>query len=420
MRLFGRKPRKVTEVESTPIAPEMNYQEMYMNGRTPSAAYREGTKEAIQRVLETVEEQAEKRVKDGFSEINFTAGVLNCFFIEFMFTSYPQHLWLVYLIEAMYLFPAKVRFLLNTKPLNSVYYLLDYCWVMNGAGVLTFIIMFAGQRNVPNVVREQLFLAAYGTAIGPLLGATLTLPFVSLIFHNLDFMTSVFIHFYPPLLFYILRWLPETVHNAWPNAFDLDYEVQFWPNGSFTGNVFGNTIIAYLLWFIPYTLWQLFIGLDLPRQTRQKILSDGSIAPTVYDTVYHNNMRAGLCVTAGKRFWNRPKEVSLEQCKTNDFELRDFIVYMAVHFFNAIMALIFLAYPCYLSKYVHGFFLWVLLALCTYRGGKRYTYYSTKMYAKIIRKHFADEINSSPNEFVGAEDTPSEDKKEDGYQTVKI
>ena len=393
-----------------------------MYTKNPSTFFRQGEKEAIERVLETVEEQAEKRVRDGFSEINFTMGVLNCFFIEFMFTVYPEHLWLVYLIEALYLFPLKVYTLFNTEPLNTVYYLFDYCWVMNGLGVLGFIILFAGKTNISDELREQLFLAGYGTAVGPLLGATLLLPFVSLIFHNLEFMTSVFIHFYPPLLFYILKWMPNEVKAAWPEAFGLDYEVQFWPNGSFTGNVFGNTIIVYLVWYVPYVLWQLFIGLDLPRKHRHKKLKDGTPAPTVYDTVFHSNMRAGLCVKMGEYLWDRPKEISLEQCKTNDFEMRDFYVYMGIHFLCAVNSIVVLGYPCFLSKYIHALFLWVLLALCTYRGSKRYTYYSTKMYGKIIRKHFAEVINTTPREpSPRTEESPLQDEiKVNGYQSVEV
>lgn len=361
--------------------------------RTPSSAYRDGTKEAIERVLEKVEEQAEKRVNDGFREINFTMGVLNCFFVLWVFDVYPQHLWIVYIVEALYLFPKKFQFLLNAKPLNQAYYYLDFCWFMNISAVVCLIVLFAGKNRISDEVRMQLFLGAFGTACGPLLGATATLPFVSLVFHHLESMTSVFIHFYPPLLFYILRWKADVVREAWPNIFDLDYDVTFWPsNGSFTGCVFGNTVVFYLVWIIPYFFWQLFIGLDLPRTHRRTKLADGSPAPAVYDTVFHANMRNGLCVVMGNILWKRPKEVSLQHVKTNDFEMRDYLFYMGWHLFSGIGSTVFFAYPCFVNKYVHGAFLWVLAALCTYRGSKRYTYYSTKMYSRIIRKQFADEI----------------------------
>jgi hypothetical protein len=379
--------------------------------RTPSVAYRQGTREAIERVLEQVEYQAEKRVRDGFSEFNFTLGVLNCFFGFFVFSTFPQHFWILYLMEAFYLFPAKVKFWISAKPLNQIYYSFDFCWVMNFAAVSGFAILFIAKQSIPDNVRKQLFLAAYGTACGPLTAATALLPFVSVLFHNRDTMTSFFIHFFPPLLFYAMRWEKDVIKQAWPNTFDLDYDIEFWPNnGSFTNCVFGNTIICYLIWYVPYIIWQLTIGLDLPRTTRHKKQSDGTPTPTIYDTVYHSTMRNNLYVTLGKVLWNRPKEVSMEHVKTNDFELRDFQVYMGLHLLNGILSVIVLAYPCYLNKYVHGAFLWILFAICTFRGAKRYTYYSTKMYAKIIRKHFADEIEpDASNENDVFEISPSQD-----------
>jgi hypothetical protein len=45
-------------------------------------------------------------------------------------------------------------------------------------------------------------------------------------------------------------------------------------------------------------------------------------------------------------------------------------------------------YPCYLSKDAHGSFLVVLLIICTYRRLKRYTYYCTAIYARIVRSKF--------------------------------
>jgi hypothetical protein len=362
--------------------------------RTPSVAYREGTREAIEKVLEKVDEQALKRVRDGFSELNFTIGVLNCFFILAMFNVYPQHLWIVYIVEALFLIPAKFHTLIEAKPLCNIFYYFDLCWFMNISGAILLVLLFLGKGQIPEEFRKELFLGTYGMACGPLLGATAALPFVSLVFHNVETMTGLFIHFYPPLLFYTFRWKAGEILEAWPNAFALDYEIVFWPQGSFTGCVFGNTIIAYFVWFVPYLIWQLYYGLDLPRSERKTKLADGSPAPAVYDTVFHSTMRNGLCVAGGKLLWKRPEEVSMEQVKTNNFEMRDFIVYMGVHMVAVLLSTVCLAYPCYLSKYAHAAFLWMLAILCTYRGSLRYTYYSTKMYSKIIRKQFADKLDN--------------------------
>jgi len=360
--------------------------------RTPSKAFRDGTREAIQQVLTEVESQSAKRINEGFSEINFTLGVINCFVITYVFGAFPQHLWIVYVLESMFFFPLKAKFLWYAKPLCQIYYLLDYCWIMNIAGVVALIAVFAGKSALNEELRKHIFLAAYGTACGPLLSATAVLPFISLVFHHLHSMTSVFIHFYPPLLFYILRWNSEKVLAAWPNTFHLDHDIEFFSKTTFLGTVFGNTVAAYLAWFVPYCIWIFFVAMDLPRETRKKKLSDGSPALTEYDTVFHANHRNGSCVTFGKMFWNRSVEKSKRQIARNDFETRDLAVYMAVHFACAIGSIVFVAYPCYLSKYAHGTFLVFLLVICTYRGSKRYTYYSTAMYARIIRSKFDHHI----------------------------
>ncbi len=214
-------------------------------------------------------------------------------------------------------------------------------------------------------------------------------------------MTSVFIHLFPSLLFYTLRWKADEVKEAWTYVFHLDHDtMQFWPTTTttsfkFTGTVFGNTIILYLAWFVPYCLWIYFIGIDLPRKNRRKKLANGNPAPAIYDTVFHSNMRQGLCIKAGAIFWKRPVEESKKQVACNDFELRDLGVYMSLHFIASLSSMIFVAYPSFMYRYAHGGYLVIILFMCTWRGAQRYTYYSTKMYSSIIRRQFADDLELS-------------------------
>jgi hypothetical protein len=208
-------------------------------------------------------------------------------------------------------------------------------------------------------------------------------------------MTSVFIHFYPPLLFYILRWNADEVLAAWPNMFHLDHDIEFFSSNAFVGTVFGNTIIAYLMWYIPYCIWIFSVGLDLPRQTRQKTGADGKPRSAKFDTVFHTNHRKGNCIAIGKLFWGRPVEESKKQIANNDFELRDLVAYMILHFIAAVTSILILAYPSYLSKYAHGTFLVILLIITTWRGAQRYTYYSTEMYSRLIKSKFNDELQEN-------------------------
>jgi len=343
-------------------------------------AYRKGTSAAIRNVIDEIDRQAKKRVESGFNEISFTLGVSNCFLIIVFFCNYPEHFWLLYFIQGLYFFPVKFMELMRKVP-NQVFYLLDFCWIMNFLGIISLVILMFS-RGISRYVHKVLFHAAFGIACGPLLGSTMSLPFVSLIFHDVSSMTSVFIHIFPPLLFYCMRWNADDVKDSWPNTFLLDYEVNFFPKPglSFEETVFGSTIIFYFLWFVPYTAWQLVVGLNLPK-------NEGK-----YDTVFHSNMRDGACGMMGKTLWNRSSADSLKQSKTNDFEFRDFVAYMTIHVIAFLTSLLILAYPCSLSRYAHGTLLSICAVICVWRGSKRYTYYSTKMYSQLIRKQFSDDL----------------------------
>jgi len=343
-----------------------------------SQAFNLGSNTAIQNVIDELDLQSSKRVKAGFNEVTFTLGVLNCFLILFFFNDLPQYFWLLYLSEALFFIPVKFIQMIRAVP-NQAFYYLDFCWIMNFCGVVALLIMMFGRNLLSEQFIKVVFLGSFGVSCGPLLGANIALPFVALIFHEVSSMTSVFIHIYPPLLMYVMRWKAEKITDAWPNKFLLNYDVDFFPSADipFLQSVFGATTILYFMWFVPYTIWQLSVGLNLPK-------NDGK-----FDTVFHSTMRGGLCIQIGNIFWKRPVERSMDQMRTNEFEIRDFVVYMTFHVIAAFASMLVLAFPCSLSSYAHGVFLLICLILCTWRGAQRYTYYSTKMYSNLIRKQFA-------------------------------
>jgi len=347
-----------------------------------SNAYRRGISTAIRNVIDELEQQGAKRVKDGFNERMFTFGVINFFLILYIFGVYPQHFWLLYLIEALYFVPIKFIQMIRAVP-NEGFYYLDFCWIMNFGGIIALIVLMFGGGTFPEWVHRALFLTSFGVSCGPLLAADLAMPWIALIFHDVSSMTSLFIHIYPPLLLYSFRWRADEVKEAWPNTFRLDYDVDFFPAPGevpFVQSIFGGSIILYLAWFVPYMIWLLSVGLALPQNGGK------------FDTVFHANMRNGLCVQFGTMFWKRPIELSIEQNRTNEFEMRDVGIYITGHVFGYVAALLLLAYPCSLSQYVHGSLLFICAVICTWRGAQRYTYYSTKMYSLLIRKQFAAEL----------------------------
>jgi len=274
--------------------------------------------------------------------------------------------------------------------------------MMNFMGV--FLLIFFGMEynnSIPIIgylssalspdLRKQVFLAVFGIACGPLLAATATLPFVSIIFHDTNAMTNTFIHIFPPLLVYTLRWHAQEIAHAWPNFFKLDYfhDLHFFPStqnkGTMFGNVLTNTAFVYILWLLPYVSWMFLVGLDLPRKNDK--MKERDSTQLQYDTVFHFWMRSGGCLAFGKYFWRRSKEKSLIQIQNNDFELRDFILYMIIHILSFASALL-LAYACFASKFMYRLLLCGVTYICVYRGAKRYTYYTTKMHSKSLRKEF--------------------------------
>mmetsp|Transcript_46693 Transcript_46693/g.141464 ORF Transcript_46693/g.141464 Transcript_46693/m.141464 type:complete len:219 (-) Transcript_46693:152-808(-) len=208
----------------------------------------------------------------------------------------------------------------------------------------------------------------------------------------------------PPMSMYTLIWHADALREAWPAIFHLDYisDISFFPESGYLflpftnlGSVASNSIALYFSWFIFYSVWQVSIGMDLPRKFRRTKLNDGSPAPTKYDTVFHSTVRGGLCVVMGKIVWGRPKSVSLKQMEDNDFELRDLALYMGAHALASVLSIYVSAYACFSSKAVHLSLISFLLVITVHRGAKRYTYYSTMMYGRMIRKQFAEQMSLS-------------------------
>merc|ERR1712070_677952 len=120
-----------------------------------------------------------------------------------------------------------------------------------------------------------------------------------LLFHDVDQTVSVFIHFFPALVFYTLRWQYSRLNAKWPSLFyrgPFD-DIEMW-------EIVLYAVAFYLLWFIPYFVWMLLGGSRLPQnQTFDTCLGlnkrrrQTSNVNTPHDTVFHFNMRD---ITFGK------------------------------------------------------------------------------------------------------------------------
>ena len=101
-------------------------------------------------------------------------------------------------------------------------------------------------------------------------------------------------------------------------------------------------------------------------------------------------MRQGLCITFGTYFRGRSKKESIALCKENNFDLIDFFIYMMCHLIAAMASLVCIGYPCFEWQEFHLIMIIFVTWIVVGRGAKRYTYYSTKMYARVLREQFAE------------------------------
>lgn len=253
-------------------------------------------------------------------------------------------------------------------------------------------------NNVPTFIDIGIvWKALLGVSCGPLMGANIVLPFVSCLFHDLNTMSGLFIHLLPPMVVYTFMWHTNDIRRCWPDIFHLTYmeELEFVPTLKL-GGVLGNATILYLFWCIPYIVFMLAMGgIDLPK----KYQKDGvTLKHPKWDTVFHSTMRQGVCVVIGKVFRGRTKSQSLKLNEDSNYDLTDFYLYMMFHMIASLASIVVIAYPCFTCQRFHIFVLAFATFLAVTRGASRYTYYTTKMYSKSLRREFASILEESKEE----------------------
>eukprot|EP00928_Gymnodinium_smaydae_P017666 TRINITY_DN16759_c0_g3_i2.p1 TRINITY_DN16759_c0_g3~~TRINITY_DN16759_c0_g3_i2.p1 ORF type:complete len:365 (-),score=16.93 TRINITY_DN16759_c0_g3_i2:78-1172(-) len=337
-------------------------------------------RETVLRCLKVIAEGSDKLKHRGLSTWRFFFGVANLLLVTVCFVGYPQHFWLLYTLEAFVLFAIRGVRLANAKPLSEVLYWLDYCWIVNFTCNLLFVLFtldaycnFGIFKCLDALdqksLREFLFCAAFGTFCGPLLGAVGALG-NALIFHDVDNTSSVFIHLFPSLLMYTLRWNTQDVTNTWPDVFQLNYfeEINPW------SGIYASPMLFYAGWWFVYTVWLCTCGLQCPHKG--------------YDTVFHSLMRPfnPLSKMLG---WS--KDEHARRAKENDFTVKSALVYMVFHSVAVAVGTL-LAVGCFMSQYFHAASCATMALLAIYKGASRYSYYMLESYTNVLRKEFGESL----------------------------
>ncbi|KAJ3772391.1 hypothetical protein FB446DRAFT_736792 [Lentinula raphanica] len=178
-------------------------------------------------------------------KISFFFGVMSLLLSALLFGLAPQWVHISYTVQALYLLPLRV-YLYKKRAWH--YFLFDLCYYVN---ILNFIYIWLLPHS------PALFIACYCLNHGSLASAVITWR-NSLVFHDLDKVTSLFIHIYPPFCFTVIR-------HYYPNAeerFPALHEIQHL-----------NPWRALLLSAGIYSIWQLLYWKFVFVDRREKIES---------------------------------------------------------------------------------------------------------------------------------------------------
>lgn len=166
--------------------------------------------------------KAQRRTLQALSrkdEVAATVGVLNLLWTTVVAVRFPAHYWIWHLLRTSFYIPTRyIRFRRQGWEL----YLLDWCYVVTYlstvCSVLAVLRVTLGISTFLYQYNADFIRAGFAMACGPLAWSVFVFR-NSIVFHDVDHSTSVFIHLSPFCLFWCLRWgagLPSSIHDTFP------------------------------------------------------------------------------------------------------------------------------------------------------------------------------------------------------------
>lgn len=183
-------------------------------------------------------------------KVSFVVGVGNACVAPALAIRYPNAIPYYYSIQLVVLLI--LRYVIYRSK-RWHYFIFDICYFVN---CMTMLFLWVFPTST------FLFIATYCMTNGPVAWAIITWR-NSLVFHSLDKVTSVFIHIFPPLVTYCIRWMPELQKDVYCDnqSFVTTYRNTRFPAlGDIEDISFQQVMIysttAYVIW---QSLYYLFI-----------------------------------------------------------------------------------------------------------------------------------------------------------------
>ncbi|KAG5654666.1 hypothetical protein H0H81_009915 [Sphagnurus paluster] len=143
-------------------------------------------------------------------KISFFFGVMTLLFSALMFGMSPQWIHIAYTVQGLYLLPLRYY---QYKKRAWHYFLFDLCYYVT---ILNFIYIWFFPSS------PLLFIACYCLSHGSLASAVITWR-NSLVFHDQDKVTSLFVHIYAPFTFTVIRHFYPNAEARFPALSQLPY-----------------------------------------------------------------------------------------------------------------------------------------------------------------------------------------------------
>eukprot|EP00475_Leptophrys_vorax_P002656 TRINITY_DN11492_c0_g1_i1.p1 TRINITY_DN11492_c0_g1~~TRINITY_DN11492_c0_g1_i1.p1 ORF type:complete len:458 (+),score=86.79 TRINITY_DN11492_c0_g1_i1:76-1449(+) len=179
-------------------------------------------------------------------QIVFTGSVINVGLTSYLMGQWPHNFWIWHTLNTIVLI--SIRWYVFRKD-NQHYFLYDFCYWANYYSLIYVLL---------NPTNEVMFQVLFMVSNGPL-AWSIPLFSSSTVFHNLQHMTSVFIHYSPMALTFCIRWAKSDrfviCSGEESNASRLCKDV------SSFDMIYDALTRLYLWWMVLYYVW-VFILLD--------------------------------------------------------------------------------------------------------------------------------------------------------------
>jgi len=306
----------------------------------------------ISAALEVINEERQVLTEEeGLSQVSFFLGVMNVPLLCIVLAWWPEHFWVLYCIECLFLIPA--WFVTVTRTYSGALFILDFCWVVNSLFTLYLLRLLwgpwlAGEHCIAN------FVVFFSISLGPLSWACVVLH-NGLVFHSVEKTASLTIHMVPCFVAWTIVRFNDKVQAAWPGRFPTTGQLAEVP----LQDLYTYGFALYMVWWVLHSVWLLSVGVDQPAKGR--------------DTVFHG---------IHKRAKIGPKVQRATGCESIRVHAA---VYLVAHCLACMLAF---TWPmlCFWSPSVHLAFGIVVFASAVWSGAGYYEYVMANRYTKVVKQ----------------------------------